>query len=192
LTQANQYRAEDSFFQFTSRATRTIPFPGNVNAIPAGQVGTVLLNSGALNFPIIAGQALKIAALDAQIFADASAEITLASFGIQCFAGDPAIVTTGPNWSSPVANVPLGLGGLFLHVRDEEWLFWNDYTEQGAGGLPPVVSFLVSADVGNRDAANPHSVTINLSGVVEYYEKQRIEPVGQQATLRTLREIPNP
>lgn len=184
----NQYRAEDSYYSFLQRISRS-----TLSTVVGRAPAPVGFNSAnflpALIFPIAPDQAVKLVSIDlaVSIFNVAGAVIINSMQVIVDSLNGAFTPTSGRAYGPTWANVPLGFTGIGFHVSDEEWLFWNDYTEQGNGGLVPSISVSANMDFNNTGAADQFDFA--FTAVVEIYEKQKLGLGGQQATLRTLREI---
>jgi hypothetical protein len=183
LPQPNQYRAEDGYYSFTTRQSRS---DSATIALAAGFNGFSFPRE--LTFPLAADQALKLVSFDARVSIINTAGATILNSLILVAENVQGAGTLARFYSPPWSNVPLGFQGVALHVEDPEWFFWNDYIEQQGSGLVPNVSLSLQGDFNGTGAAD--SISVQIQAVVEIYEKQKLGLGGQDRTLRTLREIP--
>jgi hypothetical protein len=147
-----------------------------VNTVAPLAVGFHNGISLALAFPISPDQALKLVSLDVQLSVNGVPGAAIINSMTVLSVSQGA--TAARSYGAPWANVPLGFSGVAFHVSDEEWYFWNDYTEQGTGGLTPAVLFSAQFDYDQTGAAD--TAFFEVTAVVELYEKQKLGLSGQQ------------
>jgi hypothetical protein len=179
----SQYRREASYYSFINRSTATVTGSRNVGAGFVSIVGAASIQD---KFQVAVDQAVKLVSVDLILTTPNPTGLlvnTSASFAIENGDG-----TEARNYPLLKFQQPVGEFNVY-HVADDEWFFWNDYTEQGHNGLAGDFRIIFNADFQNGDGA-VDTVFFIFTAAVEFYEKQKLNLSGQQATLRTLREIP--
>jgi hypothetical protein len=178
LTQPNQYRREDSYYSFLSRQSQTLfNAAGTVVAASAFSVGFA-----SAQFSIAADQALKICSADSILFAgDNLGKLVLLNDSIQVNSSSGDTLRTYPG---RYGGQPFLGNGYALHASDQEWFFWNDYSEDGGLSAGPIV-ISTQPEVQNTDAGAAHTYFFSLTVIVEIYEKQKLSGLsGQQRVNR--------
>jgi hypothetical protein len=175
--QPNQYRREDSYYAFLNRQSKT-PAPTVVAVAP----GFSSFQNGPpfVTFALAVDQALKLVSADGFLadLADTGKIVVLqASIGFVT-----AVAGVGRAYQGRYAGTVIGSLGYNIHASDQEWFFWNDYSE--SGGSVGDDGFAVQFDVQNTDVI-AHNVTVGFSTIVELYEKQKLTGLsGQQSIVR--------
>jgi hypothetical protein len=187
LAQPNQYRREDTYYSFVTRVSKSAFQNPLVVGVGFSSVFFPVA-AGFLSIPLAADQALKLVSADGFIFdPTSSGSIVVLSHEISTEGNSQS--TNARQYPGNFGGQIIGANGQSVHAQDDEWFFWNDYTEQGGGGMVPDFDVSYGIDFHNTSAAAVNCV-IQLTVVAEIYEKQKIGLTGQQHTLRTLREIP--
>lgn len=172
MTQPNQYRREDSYYSFITRQSKT-----TLNISPAPS-GFSTQNTQVISFLLAADQAMKFVSIDGNVF-DNSA-VPAGGLTVLNALAAVASVSSAPAqrvYPAPYGPVIILGGGIALHAEDEEWWFWNDFSERG--GSVGSMDFTLFADLNNTTGA-AIDVALDLTVVVELYEKQKIGLTGQQ------------